>query len=242
MRLGVLVLVAIAVLLALGFWQIERLAWKENLIASLKARLTAPPTPLPPLAQWPSLRRSRDEFRRITVHARFQSDTEARVYTSSGGLRDDIKGPGYFAFAPATVGDGRVVVINRGFVANSNPDASLRPIGISARAIDIVGVLRWPEQPTLFVTPYSKTQDLWLVRDHVAMWNHYGWGRFAQADAPPFYIEQESPAPPGGAPRPGPLMVKLRNDHLGYAITWFGLAAALMIAFTVWAATRRQKG
>ena len=87
-------------------------------------------------------------------------------------------------------------------------------------AIDIVGALRWPEQPGWFVTPYSERQDLWFARDHRAMAARYGWGEVA-----PFYVEMESPAPPGGVPRPGPLTVKLRNDHFGYALTWFGLAA-----------------
>ena len=94
------------------------------------------------------------------------------------------------------------------------------------RRLDIVGALRWPEQPGWFVTPYSERQDLWFARDHRAMAARYGWGEVA-----PFYIEQESPAPPGGVPRPGPLTVKLRNDHLGYALTWFGLAAVLLVSF-----------
>ena len=92
-------------------------------------------------------------------------------------------------------------------------------------AVEIVGVLRWPERAGLFVTPYSERQDLWIVRDHHAMAARYGWG-----DVAPFYIELESPAPPGGVPRPGPLTVKLRNDHLGYALTWFGLAAVLLLS------------
>ena len=76
-------------------------------------------------------------------------------------------------------------------------------------AVDIVGVLRWPEQPGSFVAPYSERQDLWFVRDHRAMAARYGWGEVA-----PFYVEMESPAPAGGVPRPGRLTVKLRNDHL----------------------------
>jgi cytochrome oxidase assembly protein ShyY1 len=57
-----------------------------------------------------------------------------------------------------------------------------------------------------------------------------GWGPVA-----PFYIDQEAPVPAGGFPKPGKLTVKLRNDHLGYALTWFGLAAALACVFAVWA-------
>jgi len=101
-------------------------------------------------------------------------------------------------------------------------------------AVAIVGALRWPEQPGWFVAPYSERQDLWFARDHRAMADRYGWG-----DVAPFYIEMESPAPPGGVPRPGSLTVKLRNEHLGYALTWFGLAAVLLVVFGFWAARRR---
>lgn len=226
-------LAAFAILIALGVWQLQRLHWKEDLIATLDRRLGAPPVPLPPRVQWPALTAAADEFQRVALHATLAPASEARVYASGSALRDDIKGAGYFAFAPARLADGSTVVINRGFVGNPNPDASLKPIGVSDGGIDLVGVLRWPEQPGLFITPYSERQDLWLVRDPRAMAERYGWGTVA-----PFYVEQESPPPPGGVPRPGRLTVKLRNDHFGYALTWFGLAAALLATFGFWIARR----
>jgi cytochrome oxidase assembly protein ShyY1 len=74
------------------------------------------------------------------------------------------------------------------------------------------------------------------VRDHRLMAKLLQWG----GDVAPFYIDQESPVLPDGLPRPGPLTVKLRNDHLGYAITWFGLAAVLLIVFLVWTLRRER--
>jgi len=245
-RRGILIpalvtLFAFGVLMALGLWQLQRLQWKEGLIATLERRLAAPPVPVPPRAQWPALSAAADEFRRVSVQVRF-AGAEARVYSSGGGLRNDIQGPGYFAFAPA-ISDAGALVVNRGFVSNANPDASLRPIAVPAGTVEIVGVLRWPEKASWFVTPYSEREDLWMVRDHIAMWAHYGWGNDADyggKDTAPFYIEQESPLPPGGVPRPGRLTVKLRNDHFGYALTWFGLAAVLMITFGFWIRARRR--
>ena len=64
--------------------------------------------------------------------------------------------------------------------------------------------------------------ETWFVRDQRAMAAARGWGEVA-----PFYIDQEAPVPEGGLPRPAKLQVTLRNDHLGYALTWFGLAAVL---------------
>jgi cytochrome oxidase assembly protein ShyY1 len=227
---------AFAVLMALGVWQIERKAWKENLIATLAERISASPSPVPLRGEWQKLIPGTDEFRRVRLRALFDPKHEARVYSGGAGLRDDVKGPGYFAFAPARLPDGSTVVVNRGHVDNPNPDASLKPVAVPADATEIVGVMRWPEQPGSFVAPHSDRQDLWFVRDHLAMAQRDGWGEVA-----PFYIEMESPAPAGGVPRPGRITVKLRNDHFGYAMTWFGLAAVLVGAFGFWFRSRRRE-
>jgi surfeit locus 1 family protein len=227
--------VAFAVLMALGAWQLQRKTWKENLVATLAERMSASPSPLPPRGQWQALTPAADEFRRVRARAQFDPKIEARVYSGGAGLRGDVKTPGYFAFAPARLPDGATVVVNRGHVDNSNPDASLKPIAVPADAVDVVGVMRWPEPPGSFVSAHSDRQDLWFVRDHRAMAQRNGWGEVA-----PFYVEMEGPAPPGEVPRPGRVTVKLRNDHLGYALTWFGLAAVLVVAFGFWARSRHR--
>lgn len=233
---GVVAAVAFAILIALGVWQLERKAWKENLIATLAERMSAPPSPVSPRGEWQNLASVADEFRRVRMRAQFDPKREARVYSGGAGLRDDVKMPGYFAFAPARLADGSTVVVNRGHVDNPNADASLKPIAVPESAVDVVGVLRWPEPPGWFVTLYSERQDLWFARDHRAMAARYGWGEVA-----PFYIEMEGPAPTGGVPRPGKLTVKLRNEHFGYAITWFGLAAVLAFVFAFWLRSRRRE-
>ena len=232
---SLLALASFVALLGLGHWQLERKAWKENLIDTIGARLAAPPVALPPPARWMGLDPADDEFRRVFFRAEFLRGKEGRVYTGGSGLREDIKGPGYFAFAPARLADGSVVVVNRGYVANPHPDASLGPIGLGDGAADVVGVMRWPEEPGWFVTAYDAKEDLWLIRDQVAMAARYGWGAVA-----PFYVDQEAPVPAGGVPRPAPLRANLRNEHLQYALTWFGLATVLAIAFGFWVRSGRQ--
>jgi surfeit locus 1 family protein len=229
-------LAAFVILVGLGVWQLERLQWKQALVASLAERQAASAVALPPRQEWLKLHPALDEFRRVALRATFSSASEGRVYSGGAGLRDDVKAPGYFAFSPARLADGTTVVVNRGHVDNPNPDGSLKPIGVTDAPVDVVGVLRWPERPGWFVALHSERQDLWFARDHRAMAVRYGWGEVA-----PFYVEQESPAPPGGVPRPGPLTVKLRNDHLGYALTWFGLAAVLLGTFGFWAASRAKR-
>src|SRR3954452_12253763 len=153
-------------LIGLGTWQLERKAWKETLIATLDQRLGAPPVALPSRERWADLDPPNDEFRRVSLRAEFLSDREGRVYTGGSALRDDIKAPGYFAFAPARLADGSVVVVNRGYVANDGPDALLKPIGLAAGVVDLVGALRWPEAPGWFVTAHDVRADLWFSRDH----------------------------------------------------------------------------
>src|SRR5262245_28994689 len=102
---GTFALAAIATFIALGTWQLQRKAWKEALIATLDARLTGPPERLPPPSDWARLTAQADEFRRVALAVEFLSGREGRVYAGGAGLRDDIKGPGYFAFAPARLAE-----------------------------------------------------------------------------------------------------------------------------------------
>ena len=193
-------LAAFAILIGLGIWQLERKAWKEDLIATLAERMSAPPSPLPPRGAMAKPRRPPPMNSAASrMRAQFDPEREARVYSGGAGLRDDVKAPGYFAFAPARLADGSTVVVNRGHVDNPNPDASLKPIAVPESAVDVVGALRWPEPPGWFVTPYSERQDLWFVRDHRAMAARYGWGEVA-----PFYIELESPGAAGRRAAAGP--------------------------------------
>lgn len=227
---AVVTLLGLAVLLGLGAWQLERKAWKEGLIATLERRLNDAPVALPPPAEWGAMTPDRWEFTRVRVRVQFLKQSDALVYTSGSAIRDDVKAAGYFVFSPALGPEGRQLVVNRGYVpARAYPAAS----GV----IEIVGAVRFPEQPSWFVSAHDAAGDIWTVRDSTLMAKVKGWG-----EAAPFYIEQESPVPAGGLPHPAPLKVRLRNEHLQYAITWFGLAVVLAVIFAVWAIRRRQTG
>jgi hypothetical protein len=111
------------------------------------------------------------------------------------------------------------------------------PAGQLPGLIDIVGVLRWPDARSWFTPNDDPAKNLWFVRDPVAIAAEKSWG-----PVPPFYVEQEAPAPPGGLPAPGKLKPNLPNNHLQYAITWFGLAAVLAGVFAVFARGRYREG
>jgi cytochrome oxidase assembly protein ShyY1 len=223
--LSVFSVAVVALLIGLGVWQLQRRVEKHALIAALDARLAASPVPLPPASQWGALTPGHDEFRRVTFSATFERRPDARVFTSGSALRPDVIGTGVWLFAPVQTGDATVVV-NRGFVADAHQsDITAAPSG----PVTLTGYLRFPEHAT-FLTPHEETaKRLWFLRDQRAMADVLGWGKVA-----PFYIDLEAPAPANGVPRPGPLEVHLRDAHMQYAITWFGLAAAVAIAFAVW--------
>lgn len=219
----------IAILLGLGFWQIERKAWKENLIARLEQRMAAAPTDLPSPERWGMLTQDEDEFRRVKARVDFIDGARAAwVYVSGSALRDDIKAPGYFMFQPARVSGEQIIAINRGYSPERNA-----PAATGTR--EIVGYLRWQQSPSIFVSEHDASKEVWFVRDPRAMAQALQWGEVA-----PFYVAQESPVSAGGLPRPGALKVNLSNNHLGYALTWFGLAAALVAVFIAWAWNRRR--
>ena len=233
-------LAAFFTFISLGTWQVERKTWKEGLIATLDERLAAQPIPLPLPAQWDALDPERDEFRRVTLDAPLAPGEEALVYTSGSAFRSDVSGPGYWVFTPVRLPGAGVVIVNRGFVPEGRQDPSSRPGGVTAGPL--VGVLRWPETPGWFAPNAEPGRNLWFVRDHLAIATEKGWGgRDRGGEVAPFYIDLESPQPPGGLPRPGPLTVKLRNDHLQYAITWFGLAAVVVIGFGFWVRSRGRE-
>ena len=222
--MGVLTLIVLAVLIALGIWQLQRRVEKHVLIAALTERLNAAPVPLPSTDQWSALNPDHDEFRRVTVTAAFRDAPEARVYTSGSALRRDVATLGNFVFAPAGLSDGTTIVVDRGFV----PDGA-NAGGAPHQPLALIGYLRFPEKPGWITPAPDLNKRVWYERDHLDMARVLSWGQVA-----PFYIDLESPTPASGLPKPGPLEVHLRDEHLQYAITWFALAAAVAIAFAIW--------
>jgi len=234
---AILIVGALGVLVALGTWQLERKAWKEELIATLQSRLSAPPAHLPARERWQRLDAAKDEFTRVEFPATFVPGEEAFVYSSGSGLRPDVKEPGYWVFSPARLSGGSLVVVNRGFVPEGRRDAKTRPDGEPEGVVDIVGAMRWPEPRGTFTPNDEPARNLWFARDPAAMAKAKSWGNVA-----PFYIDQEAPAAPGGLPRVGPLKANLPDNHLQYAITWYGLAVVLVVASLLLFRSRRRQG
>lgn len=244
-RLGfsLFTLAMVAVLTGLGFWQLQRRAEKHALIAALDQRLAMAPVALPPASQWKELRAAADEFRRVRLTAvRLDLASGGRVYSSGSAVRDDIARPGKWQFVPAQLESGEVVAVNIGFAPDPPPNAPAAEVRnqriVIRHPLQLTGYLRFPEPAGMFTPAGNVGQRLWFARDVPAMAHALGWDRDGRTVAP-FYVDLETPALLDDV-KPGPLRVRLKDDHLQYAFTWFGLAAVILIAFGFWWRAQRR--
>jgi surfeit locus 1 family protein len=214
--LTVLSLAAFAVLIALGIWQIERRAWKLALIDRVEQRVHAPAQPIPAPASWPAVSAANDEYRHVSVSGRFLHDRETLVQAVTE------EGPGYWVLTPLQQGDGRLVLINRGFVPPERRDASTRRDGNPDGAVEITGLLRISEPKGGFLRNNVPQHNRWYSRDVAAIAAAHGLDNVA-----PFFVDADAGSRSGGGPIGGLTVIRFPNNHLIYAVTWFALAFML---------------
>jgi surfeit locus 1 family protein len=221
-----------AVLISLGVWQLHRLAWKEGLIAEIAARAKAPAQPLPDPSTWPRLQPADYDYRRVEVVGHFDNDKETLVFDGAGP--DDI-GPGYLVLTPLRLDSGAIVIVNRGFVPAALVAKSARAEGEIAGEVHLAGLMR-PPQPRNFFTPADTPEEgIYFTRDPGVIAAHFGL-----AQAAPFIVDADATPVPGGWPRGGMTEIDIPNDHLNYALTWFGLAAGLFCVFAAYLFQHRR--
>lgn len=214
--LAVLSLTAFAVLIALGVWQIERRAWKLALIDRVEQRVHAPAQPIPPVAAWAAVSTANDEYRHVSVTGRFLHDRETLVQAVTE------EGPGYWVLTPLKRDDGRLVLINRGFVPSERRDASTRRDGNPDGRVEITGLLRMTEPKGGFLRTNVPQHNRWYSRDVAAIAAARGIH-----DIAPFFIDADTGSQSGSGPIGGLTVVRFPNNHLIYALTWFALAFML---------------
>lgn len=206
----------IAILLALGNWQLKRLAWKEGVIAELEERLSAAPAPLPSAPD-----HVLDKYLRVAVTGRYAAG-EAHVLSSAKPW-----GPGYRIIAPFVTDGGRRILIDRGYVPQPDKDAAR-----DMPEVVVTGALLWPDEMDSFTPDPDLKANIWFARDP------YGLSKLLGTE--PVMIVAE--ANPGDWPRARPVSVNIKNDHLGYAVTWFGLAAVWAVMTGVVLLRLRRSG
>lgn len=230
---------AFVILIGLGTWQMERLAWKEALLARVEARVRAPPAPVPPLAAWPGLTREADEYRRVTTRGVFDHARETLVYTVRGeDARGTLKGQGFLVVTPLMRPDGPPILVNRGFIPADRKDPATRREGQVAGEVEVTGLLRLPEEASWFVPANDPARNAFYRMDPVGIAAARG-----VLGAAPFVIDIDATPVPGGLPEGGGTRVAFPNRHLEYALTWYGLAASLVgvCAALLWSSRRKGR-
>jgi surfeit locus 1 family protein len=225
----------VALLVGLGAWQLQRLAWKQALIAEREQRLSAPPVSLDAALKEFDADRS-VEFLKVKAQGTFQHDAELFVLTTEGGV------PGFQVVTPLASKEGVVVLVDRGFVPEPLKDAKRRPDSQASGDIEVTGVLRRHVQGRGAFTPDNDTAgNIWYWWDIPAM---LAFAHVAPDQrVAPFVLHLE-PDPAAGRTLPSPVSVdeNLTNNHLQYALTWFALAVLLIVMSGLLIRQIRRKG
>ncbi|ACG76962.1 surF1 family protein [Phenylobacterium zucineum HLK1] len=221
--------ISLAILLTLGTWQLQRLAWKRDLIARIEALQTAPARPLGPVLA--AAARGEDvDFVRVAVTC---PGLASAPYLELYGLREGQAGARLISACPAEGGGYGSILVDRGFVPDT---VSARPPvdAADARPLEVTGVLRAPDAKSTFSPP--NRPDRWFTRDIPAMAAALG----AADPAPVFLMAETSSNPEWKGLTPAPVPANISNRHLEYAVTWYGLAAALLGVYAAMLLKRRK--
>jgi surfeit locus 1 family protein len=215
--LVVLLAVAAAGFIALGAWQVERLGWKHALIARVEARIHAVPVAAPGAGEWAGLERENAEYRRVQARGRFDPARQVTVAATTE------LGAGYWVLTPLRLADGAWLLVNRGFVPPEQRGAIDPPGG----AVQVTGLLRLTEPGGSLLRENAPAHGRWYSRDVQAIAATLG----LEGPVAPYFVDAQSvDGASGGWPRPGLTVVQFPDNHLGYALTWFALAAGSIAA------------
>jgi surfeit locus 1 family protein len=209
--------VAFAGFVALGVWQIHRLAWKQDLIARVERNVRGAPVAAPGPEAWRWLSRSADEYRRVRLRGEFAHPRETAVRASTA------LGAGYWILTPMRTERGFWVLVNRGFVPPELRERGTREMQEPEGPQEVVGLLRFSEPGGSLLQSNDPAQGRWYSRDVQAI---AAARRLRDAPVAPYFVDAAAPdAQAAGYPRPGLTVLHFSNNHAVYAATWFALAA-----------------
>jgi surfeit locus 1 family protein len=222
--------IAFVILVGLGTWQVQRLAWKEGLLATIRER-----TAQAPISIKDALARYEDiEYVPVTLSGRFEHAYERHVFTTHDGQS------GYNIYTPLVMENGEAVFVNRGFVPYDRKDPATRSEGLVWDDVEIKGLARagLSEKPSAIVPDNDPVRNVFHWKDIRTMRESSG----LPADVPVLavFVDADATPNPGGLPAGGVTIVDLPNSHLQYAVTWYGLAAVLLVVTVVFLLRRRR--
>ena len=227
-------IVSIAILATLGTWQVARLNWKEDLIARTNARVASEPRTLQEVESLWALKQDVD-YVPVKLKGTFDHQRELYYYNTWNGKT------GWNVITPLILTDNRVVLLNRGFVPTALQDKSSRQSGLIDGMVEINGLARNP----VLEKPNS------LIPDNLLLQREFFWKSFSQmvklarpedvSQVLPFMIDQGKTEIEGDYPVGGTTRIRFSNNHLQYAVTWYGLGFALFVVGSVFLYGRRKQ-
>lgn len=227
-----LIFLVLVLLISLGTWQWQRMIWKQDLIAAINERSTAAPATVQNVEAM--LASGADiEYRTVSVKGVFDHANEQFFFATHEGQT------GYYVYTPFYITEGRVVFVNRGFIPYDMRDVKKRQEGQLVGEVEVSGLARGvlSGKPSVLVPDNDPQKNIYYWKDLGAMADNSG---IARRNIVPFFIDANSAENPGGLPIGGVTLIDLPNNHLQYAITWFGLALALVFV-TAFAYFQRPK-
>lgn len=227
----VLVPAALAVLLALGTWQVQRLIWKEDLLAAIAQRSQADPVGVPEIEAMIAASEP-IEYRTAFAEGQFVNSGEQHFFATFNGQS------GFYVYTPLALADGRFLFVNRGFVPYDLKEPATRPESLLEGEQRITGLARTKleQKPSMVVPDNDEQANIYYWKDLDRMAASAG---LAADKVLPFFLDADATPVPGGLPKGGVTVIDLPNNHLQYAITWYGLALAL-VGVSLFAWMRRK--
>lgn len=248
--LAIATAIALAILLSLGTWQLNRRVWKEQILSTMTHRAKLAPVTN---ANWPSLKcpgpeplpveKDPCDFRPVRLTLSPASPDERHIFIAVPRQPNGIGGPGYWVFqrhrlGPPASGE---IYVNRGFVPQAQKLLAQRPASAAVGTMEVTGVLRRAEPRGSYSNPNDVGKNIYYVRAPLEL------GVAEPVPPPPgpspryYYVDQTGPVPPANLPYPMAGKIDIPNRHLEYALTWYSLAVTLLVIVGIFARQRLQR-
>jgi surfeit locus 1 family protein len=214
----------LTLLLSLSFWQFQRLYWKQEIIAQIKHQSQMNAIDLPQYVALPEML-----YRKVIAKGEFLHQHEIHIYGGSRKFKGEV---GYYILTPLRLLDGKLVIVNRGWVPDKLKDSLTRPATLVKGVIEVSGTIMKNEEKGIYIHDNQPARNLWFYinLDEIRSFLKLPSDNFFEN----FYILAKLDDNPNIMPYGRDLELSIRNHHLGYALTWLFCAISLMVIYVIY--------